>query len=138
MKTVDDLSPSVAERTDVSCSVLVVDDETQVRHFAARVLQRAGYGVFEAADGAEALEMLQNGATDVECVVSDVVMPRMNGVQLMHVLSETRPDLPILLMSGYATAALIDLGITVPCGVISKPFPGERLLEEVQRCLRKK
>jgi DNA-binding NtrC family response regulator len=138
MKTVDDLSPSVAERTDSLCSVLVVDDETQVRRFAARVLQRAGYGVFEAADGVEALDLLQNGASGVECVVSDVVMPRMNGVQLIEALSDKRPDLPVILMSGYATAALIDLGIAVPCGVISKPFPGERLLEEVQRCLRKK
>lgn len=128
----------MAESTDPMCSVLVVDDETAVRRFAARVLERAGYDVFEAADGAEALDMLQNGASGVGCVVSDVVMPRMNGVQLMQVLSETRPDLPVLLMSGYATAALIDLGIAVPCGVISKPFPGDRLLEEVQRCLRKK
>jgi DNA-binding NtrC family response regulator len=119
-------------------SVLVVDDETAVRRFACRVLEHAGYDVFEAADGAEALDLLKDGASEVEVVVSDVVMPRINGVQLMQALSVSRPELPVLLMSGYATAALIDLGIVVPCGVISKPFPAERLIQEVQRCLRKK
>jgi two-component system, cell cycle sensor histidine kinase and response regulator CckA len=138
MKTIDDLSPATAERTGPGTSVLVVDDETAVRHFAARVLERAGYGVFEAEDGAEALELLQDGASGVSVVVSDVVMPRLNGVELMLALSESRPDLPVVLMSGYATTALQDLGIAVPCGVISKPFPAERLLDEVRRCLSKK
>jgi len=138
MKTIDDLSPAIAERTGPRPSILVVDDEAAVRRFAARVLQQAGYGVFEAEDGADALELLQDGAAGVSVVVTDVVMPRLNGVQLMQALSESRPDLPVLLMSGYATAALTDLGISVPCGVISKPFPAERLLNEVQRCLSKK
>jgi CheY-like chemotaxis protein len=138
MKTVDDLSPTLAARTGSMPSVLVVDDETAVRRFACRVLEHAGYAVFEAADGAEALDLLKEGVSQVDVVVSDVVMPRINGVQLMQALSASRPDLPVLLMSGYATAALIDLGIVVPCGVISKPFPADRLVEEVQRCLRKK
>jgi DNA-binding NtrC family response regulator len=138
MKTIDDLSPATTERTGPETSVLVVDDETAVRRFAARVLERAGYGVFEAEDGAEALELLQDGASAVSVVVSDVVMPRLNGVELMLALSESRPDLPVVLMSGYATAALQELGIAVPCGVISKPFPAERLLDEVRRCLSKK
>ena len=138
MKTVDELSPALGARAGSVPSILVVDDETAVRRFACRVLEHAGYTVFEASDGVEALDLLQEGASEVDVVVSDVVMPRINGVQLMQALSASRPDLPVLLMSGYATAALIDLGIVVPCGVISKPFPAERLVEEVQRCLRKK
>jgi DNA-binding NtrC family response regulator len=73
-----------------------------------------------------------------DVVVSDIVMPRLNGVELMHALSATRPDLPVILMSGYATAALVDLGITPPCGMIAKPFPAERLVEEVRRCTRRR
>jgi DNA-binding NtrC family response regulator len=138
MKTVDDLSPVRPEPTGHQGSVLVVDDETAVRRFAVRVLEQAGYAVYQAEDGAEALQMLQDAASEVAVVVSDVVMPRLDGVQLMQTLSESRPDLPVLLMSGYATAALTELGITLPCGVIAKPFSAERLLKEVERCLSKK
>jgi two-component system, cell cycle sensor histidine kinase and response regulator CckA len=138
MKTVDRLSSAVDHPMDSLPSILVVDDETAVRRFTARVLERAGYGVFEARDGAEALAMVQDGASGVAIVVTDVVMPRLNGVQLLQALSVCRPDLPVLLMSGYATDALTERGIAVPCSVLAKPFPPERLLDEVQRCLRKK
>jgi DNA-binding NtrC family response regulator len=138
MKTVDELSPGITGQTDEGAHVLVVDDETAVRRFAARVLLREGYRVFEAEDGVEALEMLQNGAMGVKVVVSDVVMPRLNGVELMQALADSRPDLPVLLMSGYATGALTDLGIAVPCGIVPKPFTADRLIAEVQRCLGSK
>jgi DNA-binding NtrC family response regulator len=116
--------------------VLVVDDETAVRRFAARVLAREGFNVLEAADGLEALELVQDQKAPVDAVVSDIVMPRMNGVELMEALSVSHPGLPVILMSGYATAALSELGIATPCSIISKPFPAERLLAEVTRCLR--
>lgn len=116
----------------------MVDDESAVRRFAARVLEREGFSVLEAGDGAEALELVGTHAAAVEVVVSDIVMPRLNGVELMQTLATAHPDLPVILMSGYATAALTDLGIAVPCSVISKPFPSARLLEEVRRCLRRR
>jgi DNA-binding NtrC family response regulator len=56
----------------------------------------------------------------------------------MQTLATAYPHLPVILMSGYATAALADLGIAAPCSVIPKPFPSDRLLEEVRRCLRKR
>jgi two-component system, cell cycle sensor histidine kinase and response regulator CckA len=136
MKTADDLSPAVPARAGNMACVLVVDDEIAVRRFAARVLEREGYTVLEASDGAEAIEILRNGTGGVDVVVSDIVMPRLNGVELMQALAVARPELPVLLMSGYATEALDHLGIAVPCGLIPKPFPAERLLQEVQRCLQ--
>jgi DNA-binding NtrC family response regulator len=138
MKTVDHLSPAASERTSAAGYVLVVDDETAVRRFAARVLEREGFTVLEAEHGAEALELLGTYAAVVEVVVSDVVMPHINGVELMQTLATAYPELPVILMSGYATAALADLGIAVPCSVINKPFPSDRLLEEVRRCLRRR
>jgi DNA-binding NtrC family response regulator len=60
----------------------------------------------------------------------------MNGVQLLQSLSTLRPDLPVLLMSGYGTAELADLGIASPCGVLVKPFSPETLVAEVRRCMR--
>jgi DNA-binding NtrC family response regulator len=137
MKTLDEFSPAPPGRAGSESSVLVVDDETAVRRFAARVLQREGYQVVEATDGMEALEMVRVGGISVEVVVSDIVMPRLNGVELMQALSESHPALPIILMSGYATAALSELGIAAPCSILTKPFPAERLLAEVQRCTRR-
>jgi CheY-like chemotaxis protein len=115
--------------------ILVVDDEPAVRRFTARVLSEEGYLVEEAADGAEALGRVRYGEPAVDAVVSDVVMPRLNGVELLRELAALRPALPIILMSGYATEHLDGIGIAAPCGILSKPFRGERLIEEVRRCL---
>ena len=116
--------------------VLVVDDEPMVRRFAARVLRDEGFGVHEAGDGAEALELIRAGIAELEVVLSDIVMPRMDGVQLLQSLSTLRPNLPVILMSGYATDQLAELGIASPCGVLAKPFSPEALVAEVRRCIR--
>jgi CheY-like chemotaxis protein len=99
------------------------------------VLADDGYLVHEAPDGAEALALLQSGAAMVDCVVSDVVMPRMNGVQLLETLSVSLPALPVILMSAYGTAQLAERGIAAPCATLRKPFAPEHLLGEVRRCL---
>src|SRR6476469_3805477 len=136
MKTLDEILPPSTGRAPAVLSVLVVDDETAVRRFACRVLERAGFGIFEAADGVEALDLIQQrGLPNLEAVVSDIVMPRMNGVELMKALSETEPELPVILMSGYATEALTERGSAAPCSILPKPFSGERLLAEVMRCI---
>ncbi|HEU5304657.1 MAG TPA: response regulator [Gemmatimonadales bacterium] len=119
-------------------TVLIVDDEGAVRRFAARILEGEGYSVVEARDGAEALELIQKALASPDVVLSDIVMPRLNGVELMRALASSHPGLPVILMSGYATDALADLGIMAPCAVLSKPFPVERLLEEVRRCIEEK
>ncbi len=115
--------------------MLVVDDEAAVRRFAVRVLARDGFEVLEANDGVDALELLKSANQPVDIVVTDIVMPRMNGVELMEALSVSHPGLPVILMSGYATAALSELGIATPCSILNKPFPAERLLTEVHRCM---
>jgi two-component system cell cycle sensor histidine kinase/response regulator CckA len=136
MKTLDEFS-AAAERAGSAASILIVDDETAVRRFAARVLQREGYAVVEASDGVEALELVRINGVSVEVVISDIVMPRLNGVELMRALAESHPHLPVILMSGYATAALSELGIVAPCSILAKPFPADRLLQEVHRCIRR-
>jgi two-component system, cell cycle sensor histidine kinase and response regulator CckA len=138
MKTVDELSSGAPLPTASETLVLVVDDESAVRRFAVRVLEREGYAVVEARDGREALELVQQDGALVEVVVSDIVMPRLNGVELMQALALSHPDLPVILMSGYATSALAELGIAAPCAILAKPFPSERLLEEVRRCMKQR
>jgi CheY-like chemotaxis protein len=93
--------------------------------------------VLEAADGVEALELLQSRPENLDVVVSDIVMPRMNGVELMEALSVSHPDVPVVLMSGYAGNQLLELGIAAPCSIVGKPFSQERLLAEVHRCARR-
>jgi DNA-binding NtrC family response regulator len=117
-------------------SVLVVDDDDGVRRFAARVLREEGYEVREAADGAEALELLRGEASKIAIVVSDIVMPKLNGVQLLQMLSTLQPRLPVILMSGYGTVQLAERNIVSPCGVLGKPFHPDVLLAEVRRCIR--
>ena len=138
MQTLDEFSHSAPTRpgSGSGLSVLVVDDESAVRRFAVRVLQRDGYEVIEAADGLEALELIRTGRVTVDVIVSDIVMPRMNGVELMRAVAESDLQIPVVLMSGYATAALSELGIATPCSIVPKPFPAERLLAEVHRCVR--
>jgi two-component system, cell cycle sensor histidine kinase and response regulator CckA len=116
--------------------VLVVDDEPVVRRFAARVLLSAGYVVHEVADGQQALDFLTAREPDVDVVVSDIVMPRLNGVQLLETLSKSHPDLPVILMSGYQPAELAERGIAAPCASLAKPFLPEQLIAEVRRCIR--
>jgi two-component system cell cycle sensor histidine kinase/response regulator CckA len=115
-------------------AVLVVDDEAVIRSLTQRMLKDGGYSTFEAADGAEALASVLAGLP-VHLVLTDIVMPQLDGVQLLDALSGSRPDLPVLLMSGHSTADLAERGIASPCGILMKPFNQDRLLNEVRRCI---
>jgi CheY-like chemotaxis protein len=123
------------ERTNPDEHILVVDDESVVRRYVSRILREEGYEVHEVDNGGAAVEFLERSADPVDLVVSDVVMPGLNGVQLLERVSRTHPNLPCILMSGYATKQLTDLGIAAPCAVLGKPFSPEQLLGEVRRCL---
>ncbi len=96
-----------ASETDLTGSetILLVEDEEAVRTFAARALTSRGYNVFEATNGIEALEVMAriNGAVDL--VISDVVMPEMDGPALLKELRKHNPALKIIFMSGYAEDA---------------------------------
>jgi len=116
--------------------ILVVDDEAIVRVVCARMLQEAGYRTHEAEDGTAALAFVREAHESLDLVVSDVVMPRMNGVELLDALSVSYPKLPVLLMSGYSIETLRERGIAAPCAILVKPFTPESLLAEVRRCLQ--
>jgi two-component system cell cycle sensor histidine kinase/response regulator CckA len=123
-------------RNDEREVVLVVDDESTVRRFARRVLVEHGYDVHEAGDGSEALDVVRGLYDRLDVVVSDIVMPRLNGVELLRQLAMVRPELPVILMSGYAGPQLAHRGIEAPCSILAKPFSAETLVAEVRRCIR--
>src|SRR6185503_14021040 len=81
--------------------VLLVEDEDVVRSFAARALSRQGYEVLEAGTGAEALELMRREQRRVDLVVSDVIMPEMDGPTLLKELRKSKPDLKFIFVSGY-------------------------------------
>lgn len=116
--------------------ILVVDDESMVRRFASRILTEGGYGVVEAGDGAEALDLVVRENVSLDLVLTDIMMPRLSGVELLEHLSVVAPGLPVVLMSGFSAGDLTTRGISVPCGLLAKPFPPDRLLDEVRRCLK--
>jgi two-component system response regulator AtoC len=115
--------------------VMLVEDEPSVRRVTARLLTEAGYTVHEMVDGLAALEFFLATPRLVHVVVSDIVMPRLNGVQLLQRLSILYPGLPCILISAYGGPQLAKLGIAEPCGVLTKPVPPEVLLDKVRHCL---
>jgi two-component system cell cycle sensor histidine kinase/response regulator CckA len=83
----------------------LVEDEEAVRAFAARALGSRGYKVYEAESGIEALEVMDEAGGKIDLVVSDVVMPELDGPSLLRELRKKRPDLKIIFISGYAEDA---------------------------------
>ncbi|GGD95993.1 hypothetical protein GCM10011515_14900 [Tsuneonella deserti] len=110
--------------------VLLVEDEDMVRAVADRALTRAGYQVTACADGEAGLAAIANGGT-FDIVVSDVVMPGMDGPSMARAIRRVRPSLPILFMSGYAEEQLrreIDI---VDMHFIAKPFSVQQIADKV-------
>jgi CheY-like chemotaxis protein len=116
-------------------TILLVDDEPDLRSAMARALRRLGYTVLEAENGRVALELL-NGQPAVSMAILDLVMPVMGGVEAFGRMRQMRPGLPILLCSGYASAAdvqgLLNQGAN---GFLPKPFETADLAREVRQVL---
>ncbi|MES2178192.1 MAG: ATP-binding protein [Gemmatimonadota bacterium] len=114
--------------------VLVVEDDVALRRLTTRLLQRGHYSVVEAANGEEALAVLETTAVDV--VLTDTVMPRMGGRELAKRLAEAHPQLPVVLTSGYTADMLEPLG-AVPERLVflDKPFTFDTLDKAIQDAL---
>ena len=118
-------------------TVLLVEDEDAVRSFAARALGQRGYHVLEATTGTEALEMFTSYNGDVDLVVSDVVMPEMDGPTLMKHLRSERPDVKIIFISGYAEDAFRrNLSDKEDFMFLQKPFDLKELAAAVKAALQ--
>jgi len=118
-------------------TILLVEDETAVRELAARVLSEHGYTVLEAANGEEALRLIQeNEKTEFHLLLADVVMPQLGGPELADRLMVTQPDLKVLFISGYTNSTTLsgNSGET-RSSFLSKPFPPEVLVRKVREVL---
>ena len=117
--------------------VLLVEDEEVVRNFAARALKRQGYKVLEAASGVEALEVMEKNKGKIDIVVSDVVMPEMDGPTLLKELRKTNPGLKIIFVSGYPNDAFKESLGEEDFAFLPKPFSLPQLAAKVKEELAK-
>ena len=112
--------------------VLLVEDEVEVRQFAVRALKRQGYDVLEAGDGVEALEVMRNNEGTVDIVVSDVVMPEMDGPALFKELRKRNPDIKVIFVSGYPNEAFRETLGSEDFAFLPKPFSLPQLAAKVK------
>jgi signal transduction histidine kinase/CheY-like chemotaxis protein len=119
-------------------TVLVVEDEASVRHLAQRILANAGYHVLVAADAESALRIAAAHAGDIHLLVTDVVMPGMNGRQLRDAVLQSRREIATLFISGYPDDRLLvaDPGGRQP--FLQKPFENEAFLSRVRQLLKER
>ncbi len=116
--------------------VLVVEDEPAIRELVRRTLESAGLVVIEAASGREAIDIFALGGEPPKLVLSDVIMPELNGRELSDALADMHPNLPVLFMSGYTGDDVLARSLlpeTAP--FIQKPFAPEELLSRVRAML---
>ena len=115
-------------------TILLVEDEAGVRDLAHEFLKAAGYKVLEARDGAEALEVAARYSGAIEVLLTDMVMPRLGGKELARSLRETRPNLKVVMMSGYSEFNS-DSGEPAQFTSLAKPFSMFSLVEKMDEVL---
>lgn len=115
-------------------SILVVEDEPAVLALASMIVKRANCKSIEAGDGMEALRILESGIP-VDAIISDIMMPRMSGVDLVKTVREMLPDIPVLFISGYAgnihegtKGLLMESGISF----LAKPFTPAQMIQSIE------
>jgi signal transduction histidine kinase len=117
-------------------TILLVEDEPAVRELATLILQEQGYKVLEAANGQEALRLSQEHNEKIQLLLTDVVMPGMGGKELAEQLDQTRSDLKILFMSGYADSIIAHHGVLeLDIPFMEKPFSSHTLTYKVREVL---
>jgi len=117
-------------------TILVVEDEESVRAFTVAALKQYGYHVIEASDGDEAIAVAEQHAGRIHLVLTDVIMPGMNGKVLSERLRQSYPDLKVLLISGYTADAFADRGVLDPGDAfLRKPFAPAEVARKVREVL---
>jgi PAS domain S-box-containing protein len=125
-----------AESPGGSEAILLVEDDPAVRELTREVLEESGYRVLSAASGPEAIALVEKDPSRIDLLLTDLVMPRMNGRELARRLHELRPGLATLFMSGYAPGAIVHQGVLDPgVAFIGKPLRPADLTRKVREVL---
>ncbi len=132
----DSSEPAPAQSVRGSETVLLVEDDSQVRTAASNILRRYGYRVLEAANAGEALLVCEEHAATIHLLLTDVVLPRMSGRTLAERLSKMRPQMKMLFMSGYTDDAVLQHGILESeVEYLQKPITPDLLTRKVRAVL---
>jgi two-component system, cell cycle sensor histidine kinase and response regulator CckA len=121
--------PAPEQERGGSETILVVEDEPALRDFLELILSEVGYRVVTARDGEEALELTTQSDHSVQLVLTDSIMPRLSGPELVRRLADTRPDVRVLQISGYTDHGFDGYDF------VAKPFEPETLLRRVREVL---
>jgi signal transduction histidine kinase len=119
------------ERGNAAGTILLVEDDPRVRTVVSKMLAGAGYGVLEAESAQRALEIAGRAEQEISLLLTDIVMPEMNGIDLAAAFRTLAPQVPIVFMSGYADDPLREQLGTTKEPHLKKPFSGEQLLDAV-------
>jgi two-component system, cell cycle sensor histidine kinase and response regulator CckA len=126
-------SRKLAEGTE---TILLVEDESAVRRMLREALSKAGYRVREAGNGSEAIELWAREIESIDLVVTDVVMPVMNGLKLIEELRKMRPGIRVVCMSGHSEDVISgQSGPDAPLDLLRKPFLPDALVRKVREIL---
>ncbi len=127
----------VSEKINLNSTILLVDDEKSVRDFLQMLLEGEGYQVLTAGNGEVALDVYSNYQSDIALVISDIKMPKMDGVALYRSLSEHNPKVKFIAVSGCLIPETINQLTTWGLiDVMRKPFSIETLLQKVEAMLQ--
>jgi signal transduction histidine kinase len=128
------LAPRTVENWRGQGLLLVVDDEETVRAVAKSMLERAGFSVLVACDGNAGVELFRRHSDQIVAVLLDLTMPRMNGEETFREMRRIRPDVRVVLTSGYAEQDTVhQFAVKGLAGFIQKPFQFDKLLEKVRQ-----
>ncbi len=117
-------------------TILLVEDEKTVRDLVSKVLKRSGYEVMVASNGQEALDVMRQNDIEINLVLTDVLMPKMGGVELAQQLQQFSPGMPILFMSGYTDGALLETNsLKSNAAFLQKPFTPQDLTQKLRALL---
>ncbi|MBW1962687.1 MAG: PAS domain-containing protein [Deltaproteobacteria bacterium] len=118
-------------------TILITEDNEEVRKITRKILERKGYRVLDAADGEEALRITGNFKEPIHLLLTDMVMPKMSGEELANRMRSIWPELKVLFMSGYAEQAVLDrISAEKKGNFIWKPFTPETLIKKVKETLQ--
>ena len=130
--TTPETAPVQTGRTTATGTVLLVEDDEAVRRATRRMLEKAGFKVIEACDGENGLAVASNYSGEINVVVTDLMMPRMNGGDFAHALAETHPELRVVFTSGYTDEAVLRRQlVTATHAFVQKPFTGDQLVRTI-------
>jgi len=117
-------------------TILVVEDDLGVRTVISRTLLRLGYAVLAAEGGREAIEMIREHEGRIDLLLTDIMMPGMNGMEVGAEVARSHPGIPIFYMSGYADQELVKRGLLDPTThFLQKPFSPQELGRRVREVL---